>query len=86
MKKLQIENIAVGKEYAIAFTGPIVLNTLQKGETVRAVKIVDSIVTNEPTFVRVRVTNENSENYDIEQIVFPYELMHLEDYARIRRD
>ena len=71
---MRIEDIVLGKEYRIAKTGFQALNTLDKGELVRAELIVDSIVNDKPKYVMVRVSNKDSENFDVEQIVYPEEL------------
>ena len=71
---MRIDEIVLGKEYRIAKTGFQALNTLDKGELVRAEYKRDSIVTNEPTYVVVRVVDKNSEKFDIQQTVFPHEL------------
>ena len=71
---MRIEEIVLGKQYKVIDSGLHTLHILRKGETARAERIVDSIVTNKPRYVKIRVTDRNSEHFALMQTLDPKDL------------
>ena len=76
---MRIKEIVLGKKYKVIDSGLHTLHILRKGETVRAERIVDSIVTNKPRYVKIRVTDKNSEQFALMQTLDPKDLEEIRD-------
>lgn len=76
---MKIEDIVLGKKYKVIDSGLHTIHTLRKGETVRAEKLVDSVVTHKPKYVKIRVTDKNSEQFALMQTLDPKDLEEIRD-------
>lgn len=73
---MKLEDVVLGVEYEIS---ECFLSNLKSGETVRATDIIESVVTHKPRYVRVMVSNKNSEMYGIFQTISPASLKPIEE-------